>query len=97
MEQFWKWIILAVNGTYVCVCIYIHSTPAHIFHMCAYTDAFSKAMNVLFTERSVSVSNATIERSFQILSASNFQSCYLSIANHAKVYVTKIPYYTDGN
>lgn len=79
------------------VCIYIYSTPAHIFHMCAYNYVFSKAMNVLFTERSVSVSNATIERSFQILSASNFQSYYLSIANRAKVYVTKIPYYADGN
>ena len=47
-------------------------------------------MNVIFTEVSLLLAkptietSMTIERSFQVLSTSNFQPYYLSIANHGK-------------
>ena len=50
----------------------------------------NKVMNVIFTEASLLLAkpttetSMTIERSFQILSTSNFQPHYLSIANHGK-------------
>lgn len=49
-------------------------------------------MNVFFTEGSLSVSNTTTERSFQTLSALNFQSYYLN-----KDSVIKIPYLMDDS